>query len=217
MKNWRETILSQFDNSPRLLALLGDFDALTTPEADIDAFYAAVFNPLTAFGWGLDVWGRIVGISRVIELEGNPQSFGFDGSGLRPFGQGPFYSVQTGVSYRLGDDAYRLLIFCRAAINITDGTLSSLNRIMHWLFGSRGSVAVLHVGTMEIRFLFRFSLRPYELALLAREDVPPKPAGVGFDIYAVPRATFGFDGSGLMPWGQGAFSGGAINAYSQSA
>ena len=217
MRNWRETVLSQFDNSPRLLALLRDFDRRVDPAADIDEFYAAVFDPRTAFGWGLDVWGRIVGISRVIELQGDPGAFGFDGSGLMPFGQGPFYGAQIGTAYRLSDDAYRLLIFCRAAINITDGTLASLNRIMCRLFGARGSAAVLHTGTMSIRFLFRFNLFPYEQALLAREDVPPKPAGVGYDVYAVPLNTFGFDGSKLMPFGHGAFAGGAINAYSQSA
>lgn len=215
MKNWRETILSQFDNSPRLLALLSAFDEQVDPAPAIDAFYAAVFDPRTAFGWGLDVWGRIVGVERIIELAGIPDAFGFDGSDLMPFGQGPFYSEQATTTYTLGDDTYRLLIFCKAAINISDGTLADLNRIMQWLLGDRGSVAVLHTGTMQIRFLFRFSLLPYEQALLTRDDVPPKPAGVGYDVYAVPKDTFGFFGSGLMPFGQGAFvKGGAVNAYS---
>lgn len=215
MKNWRETILSQFDNSPRLLALLSAFDGQVDPAPAIDAFYAAVFDPRTAFGWGLDVWGRIVGVERIIQLAGIPDAFGFDGSGLVPFSQGPFYSDQATTTYTLEDDAYRLLIFCKAAINITNGTLADLNRIMQWLFGDRGSVAVLHTGTMQIRFLFRFSLLPYEQALLTRDDVPPKPAGVGYDVYAVPKDTFGFFGSGLMPFGQGEFvNGGPSNAYS---
>ena len=156
-----------------------------------------------------------MGVERIIQLAGNPDAFGFDGSGLVPFSQGPFYSDQATTTYTLGDDAYRLLIFCKAAINITNGTLADLNRIMQWLFADRGSVAVLHTGTMQIRFLFRFSLLPYEQALLTRDDVPPKPAGVGYDVYAVPKDTFGFFGSGLMPFGQGAFvNGGAVNAYS---
>ena len=115
----------------------------------------------------------------------------------------------------LGEGFLTVDIILSLLINITDGTLADLNRIMQWLFANRGSVAVLHTGTMQIRFLFRFSLLPYEQALLTRDDVPPKPAGVGYDVYAVPKDTFGFFGSGLMPFGQGAFvNGGAVNAYS---
>lgn len=205
MKNWRETILSQYDNSPRLLALVAGFNAVVDPAADIDAFYAAVFDPRTAVGWGLDVWGRIVGVDRVITLEGSPTAFGFLGSLLRPFGQGPFYSANATSNYMLADEAFRLLIFMKAAVNLTDGTLASLNRILQQFFGRRGTVMVLHVGTMRLRFLFRFSLKIYERALLSRADVPPIPAGVGYELYDVPRETFGFAGSGLQPFGQGAF------------
>ena len=72
MDNWRETILSQYDNSERLLALIESMNAVIEPTADIAAFYESVFDPETAFGWGLDVWGRIVAIPRTLvwlELE----------------------------------------------------------------------------------------------------------------------------------------------------
>ena len=87
---------------------------------------------------------------------------------------------------------------------------------MHTMYGSRGTVCVIHVGTMRIRFFFDFYLQPFERALIARDDVPPKPAGVGFDLYEVNRAeTFGFDGSGLQPFDQGNFApGGPQDAYS---
>lgn len=215
MKNWRATVLSQYDNSARMLALMEGFNAHVDPASDIDAFYQAVFDPRTATGWGLDVWGRIVGVGRLITLEGSSQAFGFYGSGLLPFGQAPFWSDNATNNYLLADEAFRLLIFMKAAINITDGTLSSLNRIMAGFFADRGAAMVLHVGTMKIRFLFRFQLEPYERALLSQESVTPKPAGVGFDVYEVPVETFGFFGSGLMPFGQGTFvQGDPQDAYS---
>lgn len=206
MDNWRETILSQYDNSPRLLALVEGFNALMDPREDIDAFYAAVFDPRTAVGWGLDVWGRIVGIDRVVTLEGVPNAFGFLGSGLVPFNQGPFWSANATSAYVLADEAYRLLIFFKAAINITDGSLASINRILHQFFADRGPVAALHVGTMRMRFVFRFSLKIYERAILAKPDAIPLPAGVGLEVYDVPPATFGFAGSRLRPFGQGTFA-----------
>lgn len=215
MKDWRATILSQYDHSVRILSLLESFNNEVDPKAAIAAFYDAIFNPKTAYGYGLDVWGRIVGTSRVITLEGTDEAFGFAGSGLLPFSQAPFYSASATSNYTLGDNAFRSLIFFKAAMNITDGTLASLNRIMDRMFAGRGPAMVLHVGTMRIRFLFAFRLLPYERALIAQEDVPPKPAGVGFDVYEVPDTEiFGFAGSGLMPFGQGVFiQGGPINAY----
>lgn len=206
MKTWRETILSQYANSPRLLALIAAFDARVDPEADIDAFYREVFDPRQARRWGLDVWGRIVDIARTIALEHSDVAFGFQGSGLHPFGQAPFYSDQAGSSFSLQDEAYRKLIFFKAGINISDGSMRSLNRIVHTMFADRGRAMAIHVGTMKIRFFFDFYLMPYEAALVRREDVPPKPAGVGFDVYQVKRSeTFGFAGSGLQPFGCGNF------------
>lgn len=216
MENWRQTIISQYNNSPRLLTILEGENGAIDPAVDIQAFYNAVFDPRTAVGWGLDCWGQIVGISRDIQLAGTNTAFGFDGSGLEPFGQGTFWSEDATSYYRLTDEAYRQLIFFKAAINITDGSIASLNRIMDRMFGERGTVCVLHVGTMRIRFYFDFYLRPFERALIAREDVPPKPAGVGFDVYEIRRAdTFGFQGSGLQPFNQGNFAiGGPRDAYS---
>lgn len=210
------TLISQYDNSPRLRALLLGLERAVDPWLDIQEFYRSVFDPRTAVGWGLDCWGQIVGIGRHIELEGTDAAFGFDGSELQPFGQGTFWSEDATSYYRLTDEAYRQLIFFKAAINITDGSLASLNRIMDMMFGERGTVCVLHVGTMRIRFYFDFYLRPFERALIAREDVPPKPAGVGFDVYEIRRAdTFGFQGSGLQPFNQGNFAiGGPRDAYS---
>lgn len=213
---WPHTLISQYDNAVRLCALLAGEEEQLSPVWDMQHFFQAVFDPRTATGWGLDCWGQIVGISRQIALDGSTAAFGFDGSGLEPFGQGTFWSENATSTYSLTDDAYRQLIFFKAGINISDGTLASLNRLMMAMFGQRGVVCVLHVGTMKIRFYFDFYLLPYERALLARDDVPPKPAGVGFDVYEVPRAeTFGFQGADLQPFNQGNFApGGPQDAYS---
>lgn len=210
-----KTLLSEYDNSPRLKALLCGFEKAVDPYWAIDAFYQAIFDPRTAIGWGLDVWGRIVGIARDIVMDGDQNVFGFFGSDLQPFGQAPFYFANATNTYTLTDTAFRVLVFLKAAINISTGTLAELNYLFSKIFGERGHVMVLHTGTMHLRLVFRFKLSLYERGLLGTGGANPVPAGVGYDIYDVPVKTFGFQGSNLMPFDQGAYvQGGPINADS---
>lgn len=198
------TLLSQYDNSPRIKALIESFEKRIDPYWDINLFYYKIFNPHTATEYGLDVWGRIVEVSRSIILEGSESAFGFHGSGLQPFNQGPFYTTKVNSYYSLSDEAFRLLIFLKAAINISTGTLANLNMLFHYLFKDYGEVLIIHTGTMRLRGVFKFHLKLWQRALLSYA-ITPIPAGVGFDIYSVPKDTFGFHGSELKPFNQGAF------------
>lgn len=195
--------------------LIDGFNTAVDPAAEIAEFYSKVFDPATAVERGLDCWGTIVAISRTVTLAGNNASFGFDGSLLNPWDQSPFYSAQATDNYTLADRAYRLLIFLKAAVNLTNGSLADSNKVLAQLFEGRGAIAALHVGTMHMRFLVQFVMEPFEQAIMQSEDVPPKPAGVLFDWYYVPVPTFGFDGSGLHPFTQGTFApGGPVYADS---
>lgn len=211
-----ETMLSQYVHSPRLTALIRTMEQALDPEPALDEWRRRALDVLTADGWGLDQWGKIVDIGRVIALSGDDGTFGFIGSGLRPFGQGTFDAghAATG-TYRLADQAYRDLILLKAAANISDCSVPSLNRLLGRLYGDRGAAYVLEVAPMRIRYVFEFPLRPWERALMGRDDVPPKPVGVGYEVLEIdPPHTFGFAGSNLQPFNQGVFAiGGPINAY----
>lgn len=74
--DWRQTILSQYANSDRITGLIETFFAATDQTANFDAFWDNIWNLDTAVGYGLDVWGRIVGINRVLQVA-NDQFFGF--------------------------------------------------------------------------------------------------------------------------------------------
>lgn len=201
------TVISQYEHSWALRMLLQGEEYAINPAWEIADFWAKVFHPRTCIGWGLDIWARIVGCNRTLQLRGiDEEFFGFLYSGLHPFNQAPFYDPTATTAYTLSDVNLRKLIFMKAAINITDGTLASLNRIMQEFFADRGQCMVLHVGTMKIRFLFYFELTKEERAMLLRDDVPPVPAGVGYDLMTLnPDEVFGFYGSGLQPFGQGVF------------
>ena len=74
--DWHLTIISQFANSPILTTLIGNFFAYIDQTANLDAFYDLIWNIDTAQGVGLDIWGRIVGVNRVLQIAGAAY-FGF--------------------------------------------------------------------------------------------------------------------------------------------
>lgn len=216
-----ETVQSQYAASPHITSLVTNFYDLINPYPDITIFYDNVFNLSTAQGWGLDCWGRIVGIER--KISGVPTMrdyFGFDPSpGLNDlitgFDQAAFYNsdeLTTG-TYFLQDNAYRLLIQTKAAANIGTGSLADLNRQLHSMLPDTPAL-VLNVGTMKIRIVVEGLLETFERNLLLRGDLPPIPAGVGVELLNYDAMTFGFEGSGLQNFDHGTFvmNGGAVDA-----
>lgn len=139
------TIVSEYNTRPRLREMIERFDDCLDPTSDIERFYRLVLNLDTAEGYGLDAWGRIVGIGRVIESPA-VKFFGFAEAGddnVTPFNIGPFFSgVVLTNNIELGDEAYRRLIFAKAAANITDGSAKSVNALLVTLFPGRGNAYV---------------------------------------------------------------------------
>lgn len=219
-----QTIQSQYAASPHITGLAVGFYNLINPYPDIELFYDKVFNLTTAEGWGLDVWGRIVGISRkVTGVPGENDYLGFENEyneRAQPFNQAPFYSENWGgTTYRLEDTAYRLLIWTKAMANVGTGSLADLNRQLYYLLNinpdNPRSAGVINIGTMKIRIYVIGSLEEYEKVLLRRGDLPPIPAGVGFEFQFLDINTFGFEGSGLQGFDNGVFAqdGGLVYAY----
>lgn len=165
-----------------------------------DQFYNIVWNIDTAQGFGLDIWGRIVGIGRNLTINDAPTYFGFqDGlvgllADYAPFGSAPFYSgAQATSTYTLADNAYRSLILTKALSNISDATSKSPNQLLQSLFPGRGRCYVNDLGGMQIRYTFEFYLEPFEMAIVRDSDILPRGAGVKSSIVQIPLGlTFGF-------------------------
>jgi len=182
-----ETLLAQYANSPVIRKLIEDFAEAVDPTANIQRFYDLLWNVATAVGYGLDVWGRIVGVDRVLAV---PQGvhFGFEeavGPGIDTFGFGIYYSgggVTT--NYALSDDAFRLLIFAKAAANLWDGSIPGLNNILRLLFP--GQVAYCtDLGGMAMTYTFAFPLTPVQAAVIANSGVLPRPCGVSTSVVLI--------------------------------
>lgn len=208
MENFERTIISQFAASPTICALVKNFNSCIDPRADLDAFYDAVWNIDTATGAGLDVWGRIVNVSRQLIIPASTVNFGYREGGHQPFGQAPFYPGATATnSYALTDDAYRTLILVKALGNISTCTARSLNRLLQNLFVGRGRCYVIDGGGMSMRFTFEFALTPYEIAIMTQSGAVPRPAAVNARILQVDApTTFGFgEAQSYQTFGAGAF------------
>lgn len=204
-------VQSQYAASPRMLALLVRKAALLDPGKDILLFYDGIFNPKTAEGIGLDIWGRIVGLTgRKIWTE-NTDFFGFHGQNLQNFDQAPFWikALATGQA-SLSDAVFRFLIFYKAAANIGRGDMQSINALLGSLFEPEhgaGSCCVIEAGPMEIRAVFSFYLSAYEQAVFSQYGLLNRPAGVGFSWFQHdPAEMFGFGGQELQNFDNGVFS-----------
>ncbi len=192
-----QTIISQYSNSPTIVQLIRSMNAYIDPTANLDAFYNLVWNVLaegaTLSDYGLDVWGRIVGVTRNLNLpEGivNPGQFVF-----------------TPGTYRLDNEYFRTLILVKALANITDCSVPSLNQLLSNLFSGRGRCYVIDQFDMSMEYVFEFYLQPYEYAIVTGSGAIPHPAGVQFSVFQVDVPnTFGFaEQINLQPFDQGAF------------
>jgi hypothetical protein len=130
MENVQQTVISQYGNSPTMSALINSFNLAVEANVDIDNFYDWIWNIDTAQGFGLDIWGRIIGVSRILDIE-------IAGSNILP------------------DYAYLLLLQLKAARNIWSGTIADTYNIFNALFSSAGySIEIFDNLDMSMLFLF---------------------------------------------------------------
>jgi hypothetical protein len=205
------TVIVQYQASPSIYNIVQTFNTALDQAANFDNFYYNVFNVKTAIGAGLDIWGQIVGVNRIIPVTTAPFTFGFnDGlSDYAPFGQAPFYNGQPLTqNFALTDEAFRSLILTKALSNISACSSPAINQGLQLLFPGRGRCYVNDLGGMEMRYTFEFALQPFEVSILENTNALPAPSGVGITALIQPTpGTFGFGeaGPGYGPFGSGTF------------
>lgn len=200
--------MREYAASPRIKQLIS-YHTEYFSASWVDDFYSVVWNVDTAQGFGLDIWGRIVGLEngRYLQIESGDY-FGFNDAidqSWQTFGNGTFYSGATETqTYELADPAFRTLILTKAMSNISDSTMPGLNKVLQELFPGRGRCWVNDLQNMAIRYVFEFSLEPWEVSVI-KSDALPRPGGVIATVLTAPADTFGFfeAGDSSQPFGQG--------------
>ena len=205
MNNVNQTIISQYANSPTLVQLIQNLNVTIDPSADLDKFYSFVFDLNQAQGFGLDIWGKILGVKRYLNI-GLSNYFGFTGTtgrlnasgdalggGPAPTGAQPLYSGQTvTTNYALSDTSYRSLLFAKALYNITSGSIPAINQIMINLFlaavpGRTGKAYVTDGQDMTMTYTFQIvpALTAVEYAIVSQSGVLPRPTGVSATVVQI--------------------------------
>ena len=180
MNNYLSTIASQYANSPTILSLIESFNAAVDPSKTIDNIWVKILNLSTAEGFGLDICGRIVGVTRTIPT--NPATV-------------------------LDDEQFYKLVLLKALSNISGDNSHSINTLLlDWMEG-RGRCYVNDLYQMNIRYMFEFVLEPFEIDIITQSGIFLRPAGVGGWMVNFTPRVFGFKGmtDGAAPFGQAPF------------
>ncbi len=205
-----DTILTQYSASNRILSIVDTFNQAVSLSDFTDEFIEKVWDITTCETFGLDVWGKVVGVSRYIRAEIDNDCFGFseadDGGGYpSPFGDSPFYAgTQETETVRLSNEAYRTLILCKAFSNISIATIKDANRFLTMLFLDRGRAYCADYGDMRMGIICEFKLEPFEISILENYEVLPIPSGVLVSLRQIVSPYFGF-APDAYPFNDGTF------------
>ena len=176
------TVLSQYANSPIILRVIGYFSDWLDLGNPFDEFYRKIWDIDQAEGHGLDVWGRILGVSRVLEVPSG-EYIGFEQQDeAQTFGHGILFrgfNQTDGAS--LTDEGFRLLLLAKAAFNITDASVPAINAILLALFDDG---YVRDNLDMTMTYVFSIPLTPIQSTIVLRSGVLPRPCGVLADVEA---------------------------------
>lgn len=184
MDNYQQTIISEYATSPTLLELIADWNDCIDPTVNIDSFYANYMDIDTAVGVGLDIWGRILGVSRTVAATPVGQYFGFNegqtaANDYQPFRFGVFYNGQSLGPYTLIDSSFRILLKAKALGNIIDGSVISYNKYLTLLFPSN-IVYCQITATRTVKIVFVTSPSPFDISILAASFPQISQAGIQF-------------------------------------
>lgn len=186
---YSDLIIWQYQGKPKALETLRLFDrTLATSFADLYALQN-VLNIDEAQGVNLDLVGKHVGQSRVINGYQLRQFFGFkDGLNAMPFsrhgqGGGQWYRLRDPLadSVKLGDDDYRFLIKARILKNYQTATLSDISQACRFILGDKFMLADNYDMTVTIKLPKNY-LNSFKTFAIKNLDILPRPSGVKFII-----------------------------------
>ena len=188
-----DTIIRQYFTSPRMRRILENFRDNLDATPFYDMLLDRIIDPRTAVSWGLDIWGRIVGVSRYLDV-GTDKFIGFEEAKditTDTFGYAIWYNGfdASGTALYLTDDMYRKLIFAKAWANISDTSIASINGCLQMLFSDSGLIFAKDNFDRTITIIMDFTPDPSQIAIITKANVIPIAAGVSIQYQIVQSPT----------------------------
>ena len=185
--NLNLTVISQYAQSPVLMQMIADFSQWFDQSANWNNFYQYVWNIDSAQGFGLDFWGKVLGVSRYLKIPNAVAYLGLTGSDGTSSGSafdvGVFFDGATSTqTYALLDDQYRTLLYAKALANICRTSIPLLNQLLMTLFAGYGDSYVEDNGNMAMTFYLGWTPTAIQLAILEQSGVVPHPTGVAVSV-----------------------------------
>lgn len=167
-----KVILWQYSDAEKLKALVAneqEFMDVAVTEF-WDDFNKNIFNLATCNTFGLELWGRLLGVARPTYLDG-------------------------GVEVEYTDEQYRLVLRARIFLLTFDGSIYSLNKFFKMLFPE---YPVIITDNYDMTVTIGFVQEPTDdiKTIFRDENFLPRPAGVEYimDWQTDYSTVFGFEG-----------------------
>lgn len=174
--------LWQYDKATHIKTLMQNKQKFL--KANVEDFWnnwlKDVFNIDTASTFGLNLWGRFLGVGRPSYLDG-------------------------GVLVEFDDDQYRTVLKGRLMLMMSNGSVPEINKYINYLFPDK-STFVVDYQDMSVNIVFYYTPSSQEMAIIQLDGFLPRPAGVNVNYVIVPPdEVFGFYGQELSTFDNGSF------------
>lgn len=180
--NLIQNIIWQYENAENLKKLITQKQ--NWYQTNLNDFWQKIvddfLNIETATDWGLNLWGQILEVSRIYNVNGKQTT--------------------------LSKDLYKRLILGKLQLIRSDGTPPKINQYLNFIFSNHKTETSLAAYVkdnydMSVYYVLNFEPTDEELALIYSRTFLPTPAGVEDKIYLLdPTKIFGFYNTGFMPW-----------------
>ena len=167
-----KVILWQYDDAEKLKSLVNNEQQFmdTAVTQFWEDFNYNVFNLATCNTFGLELWGKLLGVARPTYLDG-------------------------GVAVEYSDDQYRLVLQARIYLLTFDGSGAALNQFFKMLFPE---YPVIITDNLDMTVTIGFVQEPTDeiKTILQNENFLPRPSGVEYimDWQTDYSKVFGFEG-----------------------
>lgn len=179
-------IIWQYDNAEALKSLINSKNEYYS--TNLNEFWQQIVNDFlniqTATDWGLNLWGQILKIKRIYNINGQ--------------------------SVTLSKETFRRVILGKLQLIRSNGTIPEINSYLNFVFKTDETANyqsyAFDNNDMTMQYVLNFEPTQEELALIFSREILPTPAGVLDRLYILEQsAIFGFYGTGFQPFNQAPF------------